>query len=87
MFYVLVDFGTSAGESTSGDAEGGRGNGKGPGGNAYSGFAGPTRGGNVVDEGGNIDNTGVTSRYFLSPYRMQNLTVGSRHWWQWRQLP
>ncbi|KAI0095304.1 hypothetical protein BDY19DRAFT_81403 [Irpex rosettiformis] len=56
-----TNFGTIGGDSTTGDAEGGRGNGKGPGGNAYSGFAGPTRGGNVVNEGGNIGNTAVTN--------------------------
>ncbi|KAI0706080.1 hypothetical protein BC835DRAFT_1409712 [Cytidiella melzeri] len=56
-----TNFGNTAGDSTTGDAEGGQGDGKGPGGNAYTGFAGPTRGGNVVDEGGNIDNTGITN--------------------------
>ncbi|PSR71329.1 hypothetical protein PHLCEN_2v12843 [Hermanssonia centrifuga] len=50
-----------SGTSTTGDAEGGRGDGKGPGGNAYSGFAGPTRGGEVVNSGGPIDNTGATN--------------------------
>jgi hypothetical protein len=56
------DFGNVAGTSNTGNAEGGRGDGKGPGGNAYSGFAGPTRGGNVINEGGSIDNTGETSK-------------------------
>ncbi|KAI0803088.1 hypothetical protein BC629DRAFT_95384 [Irpex lacteus] len=56
-----TNFGTVGGDSTTGDAEGGRGNGKGPGGNAYSGFAGPTRGGSVASDGGSIANTGVTN--------------------------
>lgn len=59
----MTDFGSPAGDSTSGEAEGGNGDGKGPGGNAYSGFAGPSRGGAVVNEGGIVDNTGATSKY------------------------
>ena len=58
------DTGEVAGTSTTGDAVGGQGNNKGPGGNAYSGATGASRGGNVVNtsEGGgaggsDIDNT------------------------------
>ena len=58
---ILTDFGETAGDTFSGDAEGGRGDGKGPGGNAYSGYAGPARGGKAITEAGTIDNTGGTS--------------------------
>ena len=61
---LASDFGDLAGTSSTGDAQGGNGDGKGPGGNAYSGFAGPTTGGGVFNEGGNIDNTGATSMSF-----------------------
>ena len=57
-----TDIGDMAGNSETGDAQGGDGDGKGPGGNAYSGFAGPARGGNVLSEGGTVDNTGGTSK-------------------------
>lgn len=56
-----VDFGDAAGTSTTGDAEGGQGNGRGPGGNAYSGFSGPAQGGSVYNSGGSIGNTAVAS--------------------------
>ncbi|KAI0651587.1 hypothetical protein C8Q79DRAFT_1004867 [Trametes meyenii] len=46
----------TAGTTFSGDADGGNGNGLGPGGNAYTGASGPARGGNVVNYGGTIDN-------------------------------
>lgn len=62
------DIGDTAGDSTTGDAEGGQGDGKGPGGNAYSGFAGPSRGGNVLNEGGSIGNTGGTSKLDYAQY-------------------
>lgn len=56
-----TNFGDAAGTSTTGDAEGGQGNGRGPGGNAYSGFSGPAQGGSVYNEGGSIGNTAVAN--------------------------
>lgn len=60
--HSLPDIGTTGGNSITGDAEGGRGDGKGPGGNAYTGAAGPTRGGSIGNEGGSVENTGMTSK-------------------------
>lgn len=90
-FYFLplcLDDVAAAGDSTTGDAEGGRGDGKGPGGNAYTGHAGPARGGNVINEGGTIGNTAATSelmhQYILLMQRLRNLLC--RHCWCWRGL-
>ncbi|TCD70673.1 hypothetical protein EIP91_002397 [Steccherinum ochraceum] len=46
-----------AGTSFSGEAIGGDGEGRGPGGNAYSGYTGSTRGGTVINSAGTIENT------------------------------
>ncbi|THH32332.1 hypothetical protein EUX98_g1866 [Antrodiella citrinella] len=46
-----------AGPSFSGEAVGGNGLGRGPGGNAYSGYTGSTRGGDVINEAGTVENT------------------------------
>lgn len=46
-----------AGTSFTGTAVAGDGAGRGPGGNAYSGYTGSTRGGNVINSGGSITNT------------------------------
>jgi hypothetical protein len=62
-FCLPPDFGNTAGDSTSGEADGGQGDGKGPGGNAYTGFAGPANGGDTVNQGGSVENTGITSEY------------------------
>ena len=48
--------GDNSGTSFTGDAEGGKGMGRGPGGNASSGNAGASNGGNLVSEGGTVDN-------------------------------
>lgn len=61
----MLDFGyADSGTSTTGTAEGGNGDGKGPGGNAYSGTAGPSRGGNLVNSGGSIDNSDASKLIF-----------------------
>lgn len=49
-------------DSMSGNAEGGNGGGFGPGGNAYSGAAGPAHGGDVINHGGTITNTDASKR-------------------------
>jgi len=49
--------GGDAGETYSGEANGGDGDGYGPGGNAYSGATGSAVGGSVVNAGGAVDNT------------------------------
>lgn len=60
MFYS-DDFneatGVESGESFSGDAVGGRGRNRGPGGNATTGRAGPSNGGNIANEGGDVTST------------------------------
>ncbi|CCM01640.1 uncharacterized protein FIBRA_03701 [Fibroporia radiculosa] len=48
--------GGAAGDTYSGDADGGNGNGYGPGGNAYTGSTGSAKGGSVYNFGGTIDN-------------------------------
>ena len=57
----MTDFGSPAGDSTSGEAEGGNGDGKGPGGNAYSGYTGSSRGGDVYNSAGGVTNTATAS--------------------------
>lgn len=59
--FLVDDFntanGVTAGESYSGNAAGGRGRDRGPGGNATTGRAGPSNGGNIGNEGGSVSNT------------------------------
>lgn len=86
ILHALTDIGDIAGDSTTGDAEGGRGNGKGPGGNAYSGFAGPSRGGNVVNEAGTVDNTGGTSKLDILSQRALELIITLRHRRKWSRF-
>ncbi len=62
LIYVHVDDfntanGVTAGNSYSGDAVGGRGRNRGPGGNASTGRAGASNGGNIGNEGGTVTNT------------------------------
>ena len=72
MLTQNTDAAGGAGSSFSGFAFGGNGQGHGPGGNAYTGATGASRGGNVINssEGGNgangndIDNT-TASKYFM----------------------
>lgn len=55
----LADTGGDGSFSESGFATGGDGDGFGPGGNAYTGNTGPSRGGSIVNEGaGGVTNTG-----------------------------
>lgn len=70
-----------------GTAMGGSGDGEGPGGNAYSGYSGPSRGGNVFNSAGTVDNTAMASEY--PSLRRQDfgiliLLLSSRHRWKWR---
>lgn len=53
----LLAFGGIGGTTTTGDAEGGNGHGRGPGGNASTGNSGNARGGSVSNDGGDITNT------------------------------
>ncbi len=55
-----------AGTTFSGDADGGNGDGFGPGGNAYSGASGSASGGGVYDYGGAINNAAASSKSFYS---------------------
>ena len=50
------------GESYTGDAVGGRGRNRGPGGNALSGNAGPSNGGRIVNEAGTVSSTDSSMR-------------------------
>lgn len=59
---LSVDVAGDAGTSFSGEAIAGEGNGRGPGGNAYSGYTGSTRGGNVINSAGTIENTAGASK-------------------------
>ena len=61
------DAGGPTSESFSGTAAGGDGGGFGPGGNAYSGAAGPSNGGFVFNEGDDITNTN-SSTHSCFPY-------------------
>ena len=54
---VLAETGGAAGDTYSGFATGGDGDGFGPGGNAYSGATGSAVGGSVISSGGTVDNT------------------------------
>lgn len=56
-----VDGGGDGDESVSGDAAGGNGNGHGPGGNAYTGNSGPSRGGTIYNSAGSVDNSNNSS--------------------------
>ncbi|KZT06348.1 uncharacterized protein LAESUDRAFT_714408 [Laetiporus sulphureus 93-53] len=56
VFNGAPNTGGNAGETFSGEADGGDGNGYGPGGNAYSGAAGSAVGGSVVNAGGFVEN-------------------------------
>ncbi len=58
-----TDFGGDANNSISGDAEGGEGQGRGPGGNAYTGNSGMARGGSVFNSAGSVDSTDGASKY------------------------
>ncbi len=60
----LADTAGGAGTTFSGDADGGNGNGYGPGGNAYSGSSGPAVGGYIYNSGGTIDNAADSSKSF-----------------------
>ena len=64
LTYLFLDnfAGDNAGDSFTGDAEGGRGRNFGPGGNALSGNAGASNGGTIVDEAGDGDITNNGSR-------------------------
>lgn len=53
---VIADTAGAAGDSFSGEAEGGNGGGHGPGGNAYTGATGKAHGGDVINDGGAVDN-------------------------------
>ena len=63
------DFGGDGDESISGDAEGGNGNLRGPGGNAYSGNASSARGGSIFNYGDSVESTGGSSEQrFVAPF-------------------
>ena len=61
-----TESGVTSGDSFTGDAEGGRGNNRGPGGNAISGNAGSSNGGNIGNEAGTIGNTDSSEFEFPS---------------------
>ena len=56
----------AAGASESGDSEGGRGRGFGPGGNAFTGDTGRASGGDIINEGGAIDSTAASSEFICA---------------------
>ncbi len=60
-----VDTAGGAGTTFSGDADGGNGNGYGPGGNAYSGSSGSAVGGGIYNYGGTIDDAADSSKSFV----------------------
>ena len=71
---ILPDAGGDAMASESGSSEGGNGGGFGPGGNAYTGAAGPSHGGDVINRGGVITNTDA-SKSTTSPCGIEGLSV------------
>ncbi|KAI0702454.1 hypothetical protein BC835DRAFT_1411009 [Cytidiella melzeri] len=52
-----ANFGGDANDSITGEADGGEGEGRGPGGNAYTGNSGPARGGSIYNSAGTVENT------------------------------
>lgn len=60
----ITDFGGAGDTSISGEAQGGQGDGRGPGGNAYTGNAGPARGGSIYNSGEDVDSTGGSSKSY-----------------------
>lgn len=58
---LIVDGAGDGGQSFTGTAEGGNGEGRGPGGNAYSGYTGSSRGGDVYNSAGGVTNTATAS--------------------------
>lgn len=62
---IFIDTAGTAGQSFTGQADGGDGEGRGPGGNAYTGYTGSSRGGNVVNSAGTITNTAAASEYHV----------------------
>lgn len=65
MFFIadagVTDAAGAGGPNTSGTATGGAGAGVGPGGNSYTGSTGPSRGGDVYNSAGTIENSGGAS--------------------------
>ena len=63
--YTVIDFGGDANDSITGDATGGDGQGRGPGGNAYTGNSGLARGGSVFNSAGSVSSTDGSSKHRL----------------------
>lgn len=59
---LVTDAAGDAGQSFTGTAAGGDGEGRGPGGNAYSGYTGSSRGGDVNNSAGGVTNTADASK-------------------------
>ena len=78
------DFGGAGDESRSGDATGGDGDGRGPGGNARTGNTGSARGGSIFNEGGSVDSTdGASTLNLCSIYIMPANIRGRCSWSRW----
>ncbi len=89
-----------AGSSFSGFAFGGNGDGHGPGGNAYTGSTGASRGGNVVNtsqdsetagDGDAIENTTASKSFAFATTCLTLIQRHRQRWWRWvlgeRQRP